>query len=265
MFQQEDYQTILVDLADGVLTVTLNRAEKANCFNAAMIGDFDRLWDEARKCADVRCIVLRAAPGKAFCTGVDVRNGWRESDARPEPFDYGDPGDWLGPKSNKVWKPFVIAVHGMAAGGAFYWLNEADITICSDDATFFDPHLKFGKLSSVEPIGMLGRIPYQEISRMVLMADEERIGAETALRMSLVTEVVEQGKLWDRAQAIAESIAARDPVPTQGSIKALWEAQSLGRDQAMARAVQYVQISKAAVGVKAAPKSIAQVEPWKLR
>ncbi len=82
-----------------------------------------------------------------------------------------------------------MAVHGMAAGGAFYWLNEADIVVCSADATFFDPHLKLGKLSSVEPIGALGRIPYQEISRMVLMADEERISAETALRISLVTEI----------------------------------------------------------------------------
>jgi enoyl-CoA hydratase/carnithine racemase len=75
-------------------------------------------------------VLLRAAEGKAFCTGVDVRDGWRAPGAEPAPFDYDDPGDWLGPKSNRVWKPLVVAVHGMAAGGAFYWLNEADIVIC---------------------------------------------------------------------------------------------------------------------------------------
>ncbi|MDR7103705.1 enoyl-CoA hydratase/isomerase family protein [Croceicoccus sp. BE223] len=265
MFEQNDYTNILVDLADGVLTVTLNRPEKANSFNNDTIRDFERLWNESRRAEEVRCIVLRAAEGKAFCTGVDIRTGWRAEDEMPAPFDYDDPGDWLGPKTNRVWKPFVVAVHGMAAGGAFYWLNEADIAICSEDATFFDPHLKFGKLSSVEPIGMLGRIPYQEISRMVLMADEERIGAETAMRISLVTEVVKREDLWDRANEIARSIAARDPVPTQGSIKALWLAQSLPRDQAIAGAVQYVQVSKGAVGVKAAGKSISQSKPWKVR
>lgn len=264
MFDQNNYETLLVSLADGVLTVMLNRPDSANSFNHAMIRDFTRLWDEARHADDVRCIVLCAAEGKSFCTGVDIRQGWRAEDEIPAPFDYDDPGEWLGPKSNRVWKPFVVAVHGMAAGGAFYWLNEADIAICSEEATFFDPHLKFGKLSSVEPIGLLGRIPYQEISRMVLMADDERISAETAKRISLVTEVVAREQLQPRAQEIAESIAMRDPVPTQGSVKALWEAQSLPRDQAIARAVQYVQISKTSAGVKPAPASL-KAKPWALR
>ena len=46
----------------------------------------------------------------------------------------------LGPKQHRVWKPVITAVHGMAAGGAMYFINESDIVICSDDATFFDPH-----------------------------------------------------------------------------------------------------------------------------
>jgi len=258
------YSTVLVDLLEGVLTVTLNRADRANSFNHAMIQDFHRLWAEARESQEVRAIVLRAAPGKAFCTGVDVREGWRADGAEPAPFDYDDPGDWLGPKSNRVWKPFIVAVHGMAAGGAFYWLNEADIAICSEDATFFDPHLKFGKLSSVEPIGALGRIPYQEISRMVLLADEERISAQTALRISLVTEITSNEGLWPRAQEIAASIAAREPLPTQGSVRALWEAQSLPRQQAVSNAVKYIQISKSKSPVKTAPVSLKSV-PWRLR
>lgn len=264
MFEQTNYESILVDLSNGVLTVTLNRPDRANSFNSAVIRDFRRLWDATRESRQVRCVVLRAAEGKAFCTGVDVREGWRAPGTEPEAFDYDDPGDWLGPKSNRVWKPFIVAVHGMAAGGAFYWLNEADIAICSPDATFFDPHLKFGKLSSVEPIGALGRIPYQEISRMVLLADEERISAQTALRMSLVTEVVERDSLWERAQELAESIAARDPLPTQGSIRALWEAQSLPRDQAIRNAVKYIQISKSKSPVKQAPASLKS-KPWRLR
>ena len=264
MFDQKSYETLLVDLADGVLTVTLNRTDSANSFNHAMIRDFNQLWDEARRADDVRSIVLCAAEGKAFCTGVDIHQGWRAEGEVPAPFDYDDPGEWLGPKSNRVWKPFVVAVHGMAAGGAFYWLNEDDIVICSEEATFFDPHLKFGKLSSVEPIGMLGRIPYQEISRMVLMADDERISAETALRISLVTEVVALDQLRHRAHEIAANIAMREPIPTQGSVKALWEAQSLPRDQAIARAVQYVQISKTSAEVKPAPASL-KAKPWTVR
>ena len=99
---------------------------------------------------------------------------------------------------------------------------------------------------------------------MVLMADDERISAETAQRISLVTEVVALENLQARAREIAQSIASRDPVPTQGSVKALWEAQSLPRQQAIARAVQYVQISKTNTGVKPAPASLV-AKPWTLR
>jgi enoyl-CoA hydratase/carnithine racemase len=246
------------------MTVTLNRPDRANSFNRAMIQDFHRLWGTARSDDAVRVIVLRAVEGKAFCTGVDVREGWRAPGSAPAPFDYDDPGDWLGPKTNRVWKPFIVAVHGMAAGGAFYWLNEADIVICSDDATFFDPHLKYGKLSAVEPIGALGRIPYQEIARMVLLADEERISAATALRISLVTEVTAREDLWPRAEQLAASIAARAPIPVQGSVRALWEAQSLPRAQAVSNAVKYIQISKSSSTVKPAPSSLKSTH-WTLR
>lgn len=239
-----DYTTIQVNVADGIATVTLNRPDKLNCFNRSMVLEFRDLWRVVRTNPEVRVVVLRAAPGRAFCSGVDVREGWRVPDEDNAPFDQDDPGEWLGPKSNKVWKPLIVAVHGIAAGGAFYWLNEADIVICSDDATFFDPHLKFGKISAVEPIGAMGRIPYQEIMRMVLLADAERISASTALRISLVTEVTPPEQLWARARELAAMISRHHPVAVQGSVRALWEAQSLPRAQAVSNALKYIQIGK---------------------
>jgi len=67
---------------------------------------------------------------------------------------------------------------------------------------------------------------------MVLLADTERIGAQTALRISLVTEVTPLDTLWTRAHELAALIAQRHPVAVQGSIRAIWEAQSLPRAQA---------------------------------
>ena len=241
----KDYTTILVDVADGIATVTLNRPDKLNCFNRDMVAEFRELWRRLRTDPDVRVVVLRAAPGRAFCSGVDVKEGWRAPGQEDMPFDQDDPGEWLGPKSNTVWKPLIVAVHGIAAGGAFYWLNEADIVICSEDATFFDPHLKFGKISAVEPIGALGRIPLQEITRMVLLADSERISATTALRISLVTEIAaSHEQLWERAEELARQIALRHPVAVQGSIRAIWEAQGMPRAQALSNALRYVQVGK---------------------
>jgi len=257
------YSTLLVDIADGVATITLNRPDKLNCFNRAMVLEFRELWGKLRTDPAVRVLVLRAAPGRAFCSGVDVKEGWRAAGEDGSPFDQDDPGEWLGPKSNKVWKPLIVAVHGMAAGGAFYWLNEADIVICSDDATFFDPHLKFGKISAVEPIGALGRIPLQEITRMVLLADAERISAPTALRISLVTEITSAESLWPRAQELAALIAQRHPVAVQGSIRAIWEAQSMPRAQALSNALRYIQVGKP-LATELAPTDLKS-KGWTLR
>ena len=60
------YSTLLVDIADGVATITLNRPEKLNCFNRTMVLEFRQLWSEVRTDPHVRVCVLRAAPGRAF-------------------------------------------------------------------------------------------------------------------------------------------------------------------------------------------------------
>ena len=85
---------------------------------------------------DVNAVVVRAAGDRAFSTGVDVSEPIFQP---PNAWSHRDPGARLGPKANLCWKPVVCAVHGMAAGGAFYWINEADIVICSEDATFSSP------------------------------------------------------------------------------------------------------------------------------
>ena len=71
----------------------------------------------------------------------------------------------------------MCAVHGMCTAGAFYFLNEADVVICSDDATFFDSHVSHGFVSAIEPIGLMRRIGLGETLRMALTGNAERVGA----------------------------------------------------------------------------------------
>ena len=153
-----------------------------------------------------------------------------------------DPGERMGPKSNGIWKPIVCAVHGMAAGGAQYWINESDIVICSDDAEFFDPHVTYGMTSACEPIGLAARIPYGEAVRWALMGLDERMSAQRALQIGLVSEVVPREQLWDHAHWIAATIAAKPSVATQGTVKALWRSQDLPRSAAVDGGLMYVQL-----------------------
>ncbi|MFJ8019363.1 enoyl-CoA hydratase/isomerase family protein [Streptomyces sp. NPDC096311] len=215
--------TVLFDVAGHIATITLNRPDKLNSFNERMTREIAEIWQRVRDDDEIRVAVLRAAGDRAFCTGVDVVEGpwWTDQNL----WNQEDPGVLLGPKQHRVWKPVITAVHGMAAGGAMYFVNESDIVICSEDATFFDPHANSGLVSALEPVGMLRRgVPLGDVLRWALLGSEERITAATALRLGLVTEVFPREELWSAADALAEEIASRRPEAIQGTVRAIWES-----------------------------------------
>jgi enoyl-CoA hydratase/carnithine racemase len=256
-----DPKTVLFDVTDHVATITLNRPEAMNSFNQAMLDDFDLIWRTVRADDDVHVIVLRAAGDRAFCTGVDVKEG---IDRHPNVWSQTDPGAYLSPKLNQVWKPLVCAVHGMAAGGAFYWLNEADIVICSDDATFFDPHVSYGLTAALEPIGLARRVPLGEALRIALLGLDERLSPARALQIGLVSEVLPRAELWARADEIAQIIATKPPAAIQGTVRAIWESLDSTRTQALRTGLSYTQLGNP-IGTSEVDRSAVPRRKWTLR
>jgi enoyl-CoA hydratase/carnithine racemase len=256
------FETVLFEIEDSIATITLNRPHRLNAFNRPMAYEFAEIWDLVRDDPQVRVIIIRAVEGPAFCSGVDTKDGgWL---IEHSPFMKVDPGELLGPKSKGVWKPVVLAIHGMFAGGAFYWLNEADCVICADNAQFFDSHLTFGMVSALEPIGLIGRIGLGEILRMTLMGNDERISAESALRIGLVSEVVTPDALWPRAREIAKGIAAKSPAAVEGSLRAIWGAMAKGRSAALADALHYILLGNEVGKAEAAARPAVKTH-WTLR
>lgn len=256
-----DPKTVLFDMNDHVATITLNRPEAMNGFNQDMLEDFARIWDTVKAEDNVHVVVLRAAGDRAFSSGMDVKEG---VDRHPNVWSQRDPGEQLSPKLNQVWKPLVCAVHGMAAGGAFYWLNEADIVICSDDATFFDPHVSYGLTAALEPIGLARRIPLGETLRIALLGLDERLSPERALQIGLVSEVLPRAGLWERADEIARTIAAKPPAAIQGTVRAIWESLDSTRTQALRTGLSYTQLGNP-IGKAEVDRSAVPRREWTLR
>lgn len=253
------YETVLFELKDHVATITLNRPEVMNAFNQEMLDDFARIWPRCRADDDIRAVVLRAAGERAFCTGVDRKDGRFRHD---NPFSADDPGLFLGAKQNRVWKPLICAIHGMCAGGAMYWLNEADVIICSEEATFFDPHTTYGMVSALEPVGLMRRIPMGEAMRWALFGLDERMGAQRAYNIGLVSEIVPREELWGRANVLAGRLAGKPPLAVQGTVKAMWDALSMSPGAGREVPLHYTQLgnpgSQIDMGSAARPK-------WELR
>jgi len=217
------FETILldVDATSHVATITLNRPDSLNAFNRTMCEEMAKAWRIVKLDDAVHAVVLRAAGDRAFSAGLDIKSAYSQPD---NVWNHEDPGEALSPKWQKMWKPVVCAVHGMCTAGAFYFVNESDVVICSEDATFFDSHVSAGLVCALEPVGLMRRVGLGETLRIALMGNDERVGADTALRIGLVSEVVARDRLWARANEIAAAIAAKPPSATQGTVKAIWES-----------------------------------------
>ncbi len=229
------YTTIGYDPGDdGVAVVTLDRPDRHNAFDETMCDELAALWHGLRTDDAVRAIVLTGAGETAFCTGLD-RAAIPTDEARFDfdPFTYEDPGRRLGPKSNGLWKPVIAAVNGMACGGAFYLLGEVEFIIAADHATFFDPHVTYGMPAVYEPTLMSARMPHGEIMRLALLGNHERMSARRACEIGLVSEVVPADGLAGAARWAAAAIASQPPPAVQATVRAIWAARELSRQQAI--------------------------------
>lgn len=227
------------DAAAHVATITLDRPERLNAFNRTMCEEMRDAWARVKADPSVHAVVLRATGDRAFSAGLDVTEPFGQPD---DVWNHEDPGELLSPKWQKVWKPVVCAVHGICTAGAFYFVNESDVVICSPDATFFDSHVTYGMVSALEPVGLMRRIGLGETLRMALMGNDERVAADTALRIGLVTEVVERDRLWARAHEIAALIAEKPTAATQGTVRAIWESLDRPYRAAMEQGLIYTRL-----------------------
>jgi enoyl-CoA hydratase/carnithine racemase len=275
----DDLETLLVrfdDEAAGVVWVSLNRPEVRNAINDKMREELRDLWWAFRYDDDVRCVVL-TAEGESFCTGIDRGETFTEENTSgiaegdypgyPTAWVYDDPGRDIGPKGRDLWKPVIAAVHGMACGGAFYMLGEVEFVIASDDATFFDPHVTYGMTAAYEPLQLLRKMPFQEIMRMSLLGADERMSAERAREVGLVSEVVPRDELRERAGWAARVIAASPPLVIQGTLRALWTGLEVTRQQSIELAALYTRIGSDAAAFKAGQERFesGQRPKWRLR
>ncbi|HKY16867.1 MAG TPA: enoyl-CoA hydratase/isomerase family protein [Microthrixaceae bacterium] len=235
-----DFETIEYAVGDDhVATITLNRPEVLNAFNRQMCEEMRAVWAMVKADPAVHAVVLRAAGDRAFCAGLDTSSSYGQPD---DVWNHEDPGELLSPKWQKVWKPVVCAVQGMCTAGAFYFLNEADIVICSTDATFFDSHVTYGMVSALEPVGLMRRIGLGETLRMALTGNDERVSAESALRIGIVSEVTEPAALHDRAHEIAAGIAAKPVGATEGTVRAIWDSLDRPYRAAMEQGLIYTRL-----------------------
>jgi enoyl-CoA hydratase len=226
------YRTLIVERRGPAGWIVFNRPEAANAMDATMLDELERAWLELDADDSVRVIVNTGA-GSAFQTGLDMVQLARDPQALREQSRRTKNAElrftaW----HNGILKPVIAAVNGVCAGGGLHFVADADIVIAASTATFFDPHVSVGQVSAYETIGLARRMPFEAVMRMALVGRHERMTAERALQLGMVSKVIDPPeRLGEEAQRLAEQIAEQPPSVLRSAKQALWGSLENGRSE----------------------------------
>lgn len=208
---------------DGAVAVlTLDRPETLNALDVSTLRTLRDHLAAIRDNDDVRVAVLTGTGTRAFCAGADLK-GTRTSPASYAEALFRAPDDAAGfglyirlmdLTGLALAKPVIAAVNGHCLGAGLEIALQCDLRVASTTATFGLPEVAVGSIPAVSGLHrLLKAVPAAHAMQMVLTG--ERIDADTAQRIGLVTETVEPDRLMERAMALAQRVARNAPLAVQ--------------------------------------------------
>ena len=221
--------TIRTEHEGHTLIVTIDRPQSRNAISLEMGRDLVEVWRAFSEDADLRVAILTGAGDKAFCAGADLKEvgAWYASMTPLERHRIAETEPGLGGITRNLEpdKPIVAAINGACLAGGFEMALACDIRVAAEHATFGLPEVKWGLMPGAGGTQRLPRaIPESMAMEMLLTGDP--IDAATALRLGLVSRVVEPDSLMDTALELASRIASRAPL----AVRAARSAARRGRD-----------------------------------
>ena len=201
------YETLLVEPADGVTLIRLNRPRALNALNQALLGELADALDAGEADDAVRCFVITGSE-KAFAAGADI------TEMAPQGYAEMFRSDFFAAASERIArcrKPLIAAVAGYALGGGCELAMLCDIIIAADTARFGQPEINLGV---VPGIGGTQRLP-RAVGRaraMDMILTARMMDAAEAERAGLVSRVVPAASLLDEAMTSARKIASLSPL-----------------------------------------------------
>jgi enoyl-CoA hydratase/carnithine racemase len=231
--QLSTYTTLRVERDGPVGWLIFNRPEAGNAMDSVMLDELEKAWRELDADPDVR-VIVNTGEGAAFQTGLDVVQLSRDPAALRKQSGRTRRSELrLTAWHNAVWKPVIAAVNGICAGGGLHFVADADIVIASSASSFLDTHVSVGQVAAYELIGLARRMPFEAVLRMALVGRHERISAERALALGMISQVVDPPeRLREEAQTLAEKIARNSPAAMAATKRALWGALEQGLSDA---------------------------------
>jgi len=268
---QMEFETILYEVEDRTATITFNRPEQLNAVNPTMVRELRQAYAAAEADGAVWTILV-TGNGRAFCAGADVTE--IPEDGRviyDEPYLSTYP-QWEAPQEatppfRSMTKPILTAVNGLCCGAGLDLVTTGDITIASDRAEFFDPHVSIGLVSGREVVRLARVLPLNIAMRVALTGRHERMSAQRAYELGMVSEVVEHERLLARAQEVVALVNRNAPLAVRGTRLAIRKGLDLPLPEAEILAEAFRERVLRTEDAKEGPRAFVEKRPpdWQAR
>ena len=213
-----NFQNIKFENRNHIGYVTINRPEKLNALNTAVMEDLRSVFTAIRTDKDIRVVLLTGAGEKAFVAGADIAelNKQNTVDAK----EYTHKGQSVLDLIENLGKPTIACINGFALGGGCELALACTMRIASENAKLGQPEVKLGLIPGYGGSQRLPRLVGKGVAMQILLAGEN-ISAQEAHRIGLVNEVVPLANLIPRAEEIAAKIIANAPLAIQYTMEAV--------------------------------------------
>jgi enoyl-CoA hydratase len=228
-----DYINLLLD-ADPerrIAILTINRADKLNALNRALLEELDSALDYIASRDDIRALVITGAGTRAFVAGADIGE-IASLEGMDDGRDFSRFGQEVFSKLERMTIPVIMAINGYALGGGCELALCGDIRIASENAQMGQPEVNLGVIPGYGGTQRLARIIGRDRAKGLIFTGE-RVGAEDALRMGLVDRIVPQTELVIEATNLAATLAAKAPRAIALAKMAINDGASLPLEEAL--------------------------------
>ena len=217
---------VLYRLEDHVAHITINRDEQRNTITVEAIALFLSYLDRAEADQAVRAVLITGAGEKAFCTGAQLGDGV-SAEGKKAFEDYAR----LLKRLATFPKPTVARVKGFCLAGGMGFMLACDIVIASEDSRFGTPEVNVGLWPMMIGALIFRNVPRKKAMEMILLG--ERLDAQAALDMGLITRVAPVDKLDGEVNTILQNLAAKSPIGIKLGKQAFQESAEMSLEEAL--------------------------------
>jgi enoyl-CoA hydratase/carnithine racemase len=228
---------VLLDTAEGIATVTLNRPGSMNALSEDMLDALQQTWDEIAGDRNVKVVILRGA-GNHFCAGHNLK----EMTARRSDSDGGKQyfNDLFATCSRmmlsitRLPQPVIAEVQGIATAAGCQLVATCDLAVASDDAKFATSGVNIGLFCSTPMVALSRNVTRKQAMEMLLIG--EFLPAARAVEIGLVNRAVPPAELASTARCMAQAIVEKAPVAIKIGKEAFYKQAEMSLEEAYAYA-----------------------------